>query len=224
MLRLVEDKTDTWGHGIHAFTGANKGEAKWSKPELIESGALLEAWWMDGKIGSSVLGAEWRSYADENFLELRLHVSWREQQRVLRLEWSPGALAAEREDGVPGTGLRRANDGNEYPVRDRALLSLKSGGRAGAVFPGVFSLSASRDSLRLTLLRSPQLAQHDPVVTKRFHRARWSDQGEHDFVFRFYPDGATATQLDRDARALQRPPAIASITRGMPSDSQSRKK
>ena len=57
---------------------------------------------------------------------------------MLRLDWSPGSLAAEREDGVPGTGLRRANDGNEYPVRDRTLLSLKSGGRAGAIFPGVF--------------------------------------------------------------------------------------
>jgi len=216
VLQLIEDKTDTWSHGIRAFAGPVKSEAKWGKPELIESGPLLEAWWMDGRIGRSTLGAEWRVYAGEPFFELRLRVAFAEQQRVLRLEWKPGPLAATREDGVPGTGLRRPNDGNEHPVRDRTLLELQGGGRAGAVFPGAFSLSATRAALRLTLLRSPQLAQHDPPVTKRFHRARWSDQGDHDFVFRFYPRHATAAQLDRDALALQRSPAMASITRGMP--------
>jgi hypothetical protein len=101
-------------------------------------------------------------------------------------------------------------------VRDRTLLKLSGGNSAGAVFPGVFSLSATREALRLTLLRSSQLAQHDPPVKERFHRERWSDQGEQDFVFRFYPRVATAAQLDCDALALQRPPAIATLTRGMP--------
>ena len=138
ILKLVEDKTDTWSHGINAFNGPVLGDAKWSQPELIESGSLLDAWWMDGQIGESKLAAEWRAYHDEPFFELRLQVGWREQQRVLRLEWRPGALTDEREDGVMGTGLRRANDGVECPVRDRVLLPLKDGGRAGAVFPGVF--------------------------------------------------------------------------------------
>jgi alpha-mannosidase len=216
VLRLIEDKTDTWSHGVSAFEGVEKAAVKWSKPQLIESGPLLEAWWIDGTIGRSVLGAEWRCYAGANFFELRLHVGWSEQERILRLDWSPGPLAAQREDGVPGGGLRRANDGRECPVRDRTLLTLAGGARVGAVFPEVFSLSATRAALRLTLLRSCQLAQHDPRGTQHFHRARWSDQGEHDFVFRFYTRGATAELLDREALALQRPPAIASITRGMP--------
>jgi alpha-mannosidase len=216
VLRLIEDKTDTWSHGIHSFEGPVKAEARWQKPVLIEKGPLLEAWWMEGKIGDSPLAAEWRCYADSPFFELRLRVAWREKHRLLRLEWKPGPLAATREDGVPGGGLRRANDGRERPVRDRTLLKLSGGKSAGAVFPGVFSLGATRAALRLTLLRSSQLAQHDPPVKEKFHRERWSDQGEQDFVLRFHPRGATAAQLDRDALALQRPPAIATLTRGMP--------
>jgi alpha-mannosidase len=216
VLRLIEDKTDTWSHGIHSYEGAVKAEARWEKPQLIESGPLLEAWWMEGKIGESPFTAEWRCYQDSPFFELRLRVAWREKHRLLRLEWKPGALAAGREDGVPGGGLPRANDGRERPVRDRTLLPLAGGKKAGAVFPGVFSLSANREALRLTLLRSSQLAQHDPVVAEPFHRVTWSDQGEQDFVFRFYPTNATAEELDRAALALQRPPVIASITRGMP--------
>jgi alpha-mannosidase len=216
VLRLIEDKTDTWSHGIDSFAGAVMAEAFWSEPQLIEAGPLLEAFWVDGTIGRSRVAAEWRCYTGGKFFELRLRVAWAEEQRVLRLDWAPGPLAREREDGVPGTSLRRANDGREVPVRDRTLLALRGGGRAGAVFPGVFSLSATREALRLTLLRSPQLAQHDPPVKERFPRAQWSDQGGHDFVFRFYPRGATAEQLERAALALQRPPAIASITRGMP--------
>ncbi len=216
-LRLIEDKTDTWSHGIHSYEGAIQAEAKWDKPILLESGPLLDAWWTEGTIGESKLGAEWRCYADANYFELRLRVNWGEKQRVLRLDFEPGELADEREDGVPGEGLRRENDGRERPVRDRTLLSLKNGKKAGAVFPEIYSLSATKKALRLTLLRSPMLAQHDPFPTTPFPRAQWSDRGEHFFTFRFYPEGSvTAAQLDRDALALQRPPTFASITRGMP--------
>jgi alpha-mannosidase len=221
VLQLIEDKTDTWSHGVHTFEGAIKAEARWDKPQLIETGPLLEAWWIEGRIGDSLLAAEWRAYAEASFFELRLRVAWRAKHRVLRLEWKPDALAATREDGVPGGGLRRANDGRERPVRDRTLLALTGSKSAGAVFPGVFSLGATRGALRLTLLRSSQLAQHNPPLKERFHRERWSDQGEHDFIFRFYPTGATAAQLDRDALALQRAPVIASITRGMPASTKS---
>ena len=220
VLRLIEEKTDTWSHGIHSFDGPVKAEVRWQKPVLIEKGPLLEAWWVEGKIGETPLAAEWRCYADAPFFELRLRVAWRERQRLLRLEWKPGPLAAEREDGVPGTGLLRPNDGHEHPVRDRTLLALRGGVKAGAIFPGVFSVSATRDALRLTLLRSVQLAFHDPPMKEKFHRERWSDQGEQDFVFRFYPRGATAAQLDRDALALQRLPAIATLTRGMPEEAR----
>lgn len=217
VLRLIEDKTDTWSHGTHTYDGAMKAEARWDKPRLIESGPLLEAWWIEGKIGESPLTAEWRCYQDAPFFELRLRVAWREKHRLLRLEWKPGALATGREDGMPGGGLHRANEGRERPVCDRTLLTLAGGKKAGAVFPGVFSLSANREALRLTLLRSSQLAQHDPVLKEPFYRVNWSDQGEQDFVLRFYPKNATAEELDRDALALQRRPVIASITRGMPS-------
>ena len=215
MLRLIEDPTDTWSHGIHSYEGDVKAEATWEKPHLIETGPLLEAWWMEGAIGQSRLTAEWRCYAGANFYELKLNVTWLERHRVLRLDFEPGALKNEREDGVPGGGLRRANDGRERPVRDRSLLPLVGGKSAGAVFPGVFSLSATKKALRLTLLRSALLAQHDPFPAIPFKRAMWSDQGEQSFLFRFYP-ATSASQLDRDALALQRSPVLCSITRGMP--------
>jgi alpha-mannosidase len=216
-LRLIEDKTDTWSHGIQSYEGAIKAEAKWSTPSLIESGLLLDAWWMEGTIGASQLGAEWRCYADADFFELRLRVNWLEKHRLLRLEYEPGELAGEREDGVPGGGLNRKNDGRERPVRDRVLLPLKNGKKTGVVFPEVYSLSGTKKALRLTLLRSAMLAQHDPLPKTPFPRALWSDRGEQSFVLRFYPEGSvTAAQLDCDALALQRPPTFASITRGMP--------
>ena len=216
-LRLIEDTTDTWSHGIHSYEGAVKAEAKWKAPLLLETGPLLDAWWMEGGIGRSRLTSEWRCFADSDFFELRLNVVWLERRRLLRLDFGPGNLSSQREDGVSGGGLRRENDGRERPVRDRTLLALTNGKTAGAVFPGVFSLSATRKSLRLTLLRSSMLAQHDPFPNISFRRAIWSDQGEQSFLFRFYPAGrVTAAQLDRDALALQRPPVIASITRGMP--------
>ncbi len=217
-LRLIEDKSDTWSHGLDRFSGPQLDHAHWSEPVLVESGPVRHLWRVDGRIGESRLCADWRRYRGQDFYELRLRVNWHEHHRLLRLSWAPGAAIASREDGIPGGGLPRASDGRELPMRDRSLLLLADGTRAGVVAPEVFAVSGDAKEVRLTLLRSCPYAHHDPrILPEKLEHYAWQDQGEHTFIVRFLPAGKVAAKdLDRHALHLQQRPVIADVTRGMP--------
>lgn len=217
-LRLIEDRSDTWSHGIDRFAGPQLDHAHWDEPELVETGPLRHLWRVTGRIGESRLCADWRRYRGHHFYELRLRVNWHEHHRLLRLSWAPGAAITSREDGISGGGLPRASDGRELPLRDRSLLKLTGGQRAGLVAPEVFAVSGDKNEVHLTLLRSCPFAHHDPkILPAKLEHYAWVDQGEHTFVLRFFPAGkVTARTLDRHALHLQQKPVAADVTRGMP--------
>lgn len=217
-LRLIEDKSDTWSHGIDRFAGPQTDHAHWSTPTLIESGPIRHTWRVDGRIGESRVCADWRRYRGRTFYELRLRVNWHEHHRLLRLSWAPGAAITSRDDGISGGSLGRASDGRELPLRDRSLLKLADGRRAGLVAPEVFAISGNAAAAHLTLLRSCPFAHHEPrILPDKLEHYAWIDQGEHVFFLRFFPAGkVTASELDRSALHLQQKPVAADLTRGMP--------
>ncbi len=217
-LKLIEEKSDTWSHGLDRFAGPQLDHAHWSAPVQVENGPVRTTWRVDGTIGASRICADWRRYLGQDFYELRLRVTWHEHHKLLRLSWSPGALIASREDGISGGGLPRASDGRELPLRDRSLLLLEGGARAGIVAPEVFAISGDQAAAHLTLLRSCPFAHHDPkILPEKLEHYAWQDQGEHTFLFRYFPVGrVTAKELDRHALLLQQRPVIADLTRGMP--------
>jgi alpha-mannosidase len=214
-LELVEDTSDTWSHDTQMYTGKATGAAKWGKPRHSDKGPLMHAWCVDGRIGGSRLEAEWRRYAGEPFIELRLKINWSERFRILRLRWNPGAKILHRFDGISRGELKRESDGIERPVFNRTMLILADGGKAGVVLPDTYSLSGTEKEIRLTLLRSPLMAWGAPESPVKERRI-FSDQGPQKFLLRFYPRGATAAKLEKDSAALEYRPVAADDTRGMP--------
>ena len=85
----------------------------------------------------------------------------------------------------------------------------------GVVCPDVFACDATPERLRLTLLRSPLMAHHDPSPPS-FARPVVADQGEHLFRFRFHLAPRPCAELQAEARQWQRMPLVAETTRGMP--------
>lgn len=216
-LRLIEDKSDTWSHNIDRFAGPRLDHAHWSNPVQVETGPLRQMWRMEGRIGESRICADWRRYAGCAYFELRLRVNWHEHHKLLRLSWAPGTPIKERADGISGGDLKRSSNGRELPLRDRSLLKLANGQRAGVVAPEVFGISGDETAVHLTLLRSCPFAHHDPnILPANLEHYAWVDQGEHVFILRYFPAGkVTADELDRHALHLQQRPLMADLTRGM---------
>ncbi len=119
--------------------------------------------------------------------------------------FAPGALTA-RTDLVSGGPLRRELDGREYPLCG-AMVVGGDKGALGVIAPEVFSVSAERDRVSLTLLRSPFVAHHDPFDASQRPDHPVTDQGAHEFDIVLWPgcpaDLAEASAL---ARSMLMPP------------------
>lgn len=216
-LRLIADASDTWSHGIDRYAEGG-ARASWGEPQLTERGPLFSEFTQSGRIGSSDLLRQIRVYADEHMVELRLRVDWNERNRVLKLVLPCGGFVpVKRWDGISGGCLERPLDGPERPLRDWVLLADADDRRLGVLSPEVYALDATAERVRWTLLRSPQMAWHDPHPGGRLD-SRYMDRGEHEFRFRFYAGSVTPESLDAKANMLQRPLALADWTKGMPAD------
>ncbi|MDR3690802.1 MAG: hypothetical protein P4L46_15600 [Fimbriimonas sp.] len=207
-LVSIEDPTDTWSHRIVGYDGPVADRATWTPPNAIDQGPLMASWIQTGAIGASRLHAEWRVFADRPCVELRLRVHWLERHRVLKLVWPLAEPRSERIDGTIGGSTRRPNNGYEFPMRDWTIAG------QGVVSPDVFAIDANEEAMRLTLLRSPWLAHHDPYQGNA-PRGRYADQGEHEFRFLFF-DQLTPKDAETHTYAMHRPLWFADLTRGMP--------
>ena len=214
-LELIEDRSDTWSHGVERYPEGPVESAHWNATWPGAQGPLMASAYQTGRIGDSRLQAEWRLYADEPFVEWHLRVHWRETFKLLKLVLPLPGGPLERRDGIPGGSLLRPNVGKECPLRDWTLCSTGGGQGIGVVSPDVYALDGTAARLRFTLLRSPVMAHHDPNRTFDGH-PRVADQGEHDFRFLFFFGPVTPERLERQARMLHRPLLFAETTRGMP--------
>ncbi|MGB9626697.1 MAG: glycoside hydrolase family 38 C-terminal domain-containing protein, partial [Phycisphaerae bacterium] len=214
-LELIEDPTDTWTHEADRYGRAPAATPQWRIPSVIDAGPLMAAVQRHGRIGASEILVEYRVYAGEPFVECLLRVHWHARQKVLKMTLPMPAALGRRWDGIPGGEILREPDGKERPVRDRTVAELEGGRRIGLLFPDVYALDASEDSIRLTLLRAPKMA-HDYRYRGAGPRVQYADQGVHEFRFRFFsgPD-AVGALLDQQALMMHRPPAVADLTRGM---------
>ncbi|RYG38457.1 hypothetical protein EON81_03650, partial [bacterium] len=215
-LSLLRDMSDTWSHGLLRFSEEAMEKVSWGDPKIIDSGPLMASAIVSGTIGESKLTAEWRVFAGEPYIELKLDVFWAERFRILKMEISTPSPSDIRLDGVMGTNLGRKNDGSELPMRDWTLLGDAASPRLAVVAPDVYGLDARPERARLTLLRSSMMAQHDPAPPLA-PRAVISDQGAHTFRFRFFfGESLSVEDLDRHASAMQRPVVVTDATGGMP--------
>lgn len=216
-LELIEDPTDTWTHEADRYGRNPCATAQWRAPQVIDAGPLMAAVQRRGRIGASELLIEYRVYVGEPFVECLLRVHWCERHKLLKLTLPLSPQLCRRYDGIPGSELSREPDGKESPVRDRTLLELSGGQRIGLLFPDVYALDVVPGAVRLTLLRSPKMA-HDYRCQEPAPRATYADQGVHNFRFRFFCGGAVdGGYLDQQALMMHRPPPVADLTRGMPS-------
>jgi len=215
-LELMADPTDTWSHGAVRLGEAPGIVADWRPPIGIDRGSLMASALQAGTVGDSRLSAEWRVYAGEPIVELLLRVDWRARRQALKL--LVPFPTRRRVDAVMGGAAIRALDGRERPLQGFTCLEGPRGRRLGVVAPDVFALDGDQAGARLTLLRSPLMAHHDPARAEDFPRAREADQGVHEFRFEFACfDGLEPAWLARRAAMAASPLLVADCTTGMAS-------
>lgn len=188
---VVKDESDTWSHGIDAYT-EEEGCFTASSVELIENGPVRSRIRATYTYGESKLIQDFILYRDLDFIEVRVQVDWREKHKLLRLVFPINVLNPVVTYEIPYGTIVREPNGEEEPGQrwidvsgEAASLVEKKTYGVTIINDSKYSYSVKGSEIRLTVLRSPAYAHHDPHEVRPGQK--YLDQGLHEFKYLIFP-------------------------------------
>ncbi len=211
---VIRDLSDTWSHDVVRY-GDVVGRFATTQVVLEEEGPVRASLRIDSAFGVSSMTQWIRLYRGLPFVEIDIDLNWQEPLHILKLEF-PFALtdATVTADAAYAVAERRAN-GEEEPCGHWVALcsgGAPAGGPEGwaLINDGKHGYDADGSLLRMSLVRSPAYAHHNPDKLRPERHYRYMDLGEHRMRFRLLPIGAEASFADvtRAAWEMAEPPVV----------------
>ncbi len=184
---LVPDDSDTWSHDVARYDGPEEA-GRLLSVDVIERGpvrATVRSVWSFGD-GRTTVAQEVSLLAGHAGAQVCLDVDWHERHRVLKLVVPLALDQPSSTAGAPYGSVGRPCSGHEEPMVHWVDLSGASA-RWGlaCVTEGAGGYDAQGATLRLTVLRSPRVADHGrgwgagdaagyPFTDQGRHRARFA--------------------------------------------------
>jgi len=205
---VVEDDSDTWGHGLSAFS--HDGIAfKDRIVEVIERGPLRAGVRVTSRFGNSHLEEEFYVTEGSPVVEVRVFLDWHEQHKILRLRYPHGCVDPVARYEIPYTCIERPIGPNEWPGQSWVDVSERDGTRGLAVITdSKYSYSVDEKFISIIAARSPLYAHHvPPHEIKPTQRKRYLDQGVQEFRLWLMPHEGDwhGADLSRLSEELHRP-------------------
>ena len=215
---VIDDPSDTWSHGLKCYDTkiSETFEAK-ENGRIVTGrcGPLSGEVWFSRKVSCGTLKWRVRMSDGENALELRLRLAWNGCRKLVKLLIHPGFVPVSRLDGAPGGVAARICNGEEYPMTDFVSVLSPDGRRFAVASPDVTGVDVQPDGMiRLTLLRSPCYAHHDPFQLPADNDYPVTDQGEHEYRILLLPEAGGPEEIRRACFRLTDPLWFSESTRG----------
>lgn len=213
----IDDASDTWSHGVSRYGGPER------RPDLeglavTEHGPVRSTVTASHRCGSSRIVTSTSVVEGCAFVELRLDVEWHEHHRLLKLVVPVALDDPLTAAGAPYGFAERPAIGHEEPMVHWVGIADRSGCRGlSCTTDSTYGYDADGARLRLTLLRSPRIADHGrgwatgdrgPAFAYPF-----SDQGRQRCSVRLHPHAGTwadaeVARLADEHVQLVRPPLV----------------
>ncbi len=208
-LVVVEDKSDTWAHGVDSFRTA-LGRPPLEATELVENGPVMRIVRQKGRWRDSLVELDIVTWRHSDAIELRLRTNWQEPRQILKLEVPTRLSDVRTFASVPGGVTERLPDGGEEPCQDWVALQGTVGSTTYAVAvlnDATYSYDCLDGTLSLTCLRCVPYAEHDPLKVRPDYAGPFLDQGwqERRFWLLARQGGVSGLHLPRLAGELQSP-------------------
>jgi alpha-mannosidase len=179
-LLVMRDPTDTWGHGMTALRDL-EGAFECLGCALLESGPVRAVLEVRLRYGASTARQRFELHARDPRITATLEVDWFEQHRALKLAFPFALEATTATFEVPYGATARPASGDEEPVQRWLDVTgtTSSGLRAGVTLlnDGKYAADVLDSEARVTILRSPVYAHHDPAKLEPNVTYRYQDQG-----------------------------------------------
>ncbi len=199
-LVVIEDRSDTWAHGVDAFR-KELGRPTFVSSEVVEEGPVLRMTRQKLTWRGSAIAVEISEFAASDAVELRFIIDWHEHEQILKLEVSAKLTSPKVFAKVPGAALERAATGNEEPYQDWVALQGEQYTLALAN-NSTYSYDCKDNLLRTILIRSAPYARHNPNKVDAAGTEAWQDQGRQERKFWLLGGKGAYTELAPDRRAI----------------------
>ena len=203
---VVDDRSDTWGHGVVAYDQA-VGEFECVSVRLLESGPVRAILRVESTYGSSALREDYVLSADAASVEVRVALDWHEQLKLLKLRYPTSVETDRATFETPYGHLERPAGGDEEP--GQSWVDVSGGGRGLCVSNDAkYGYDVRGGDIGISAVRSPVWAWHDPRELEEGGDFEYMDQGRQDFRVRLVPHGGDWREADvvRRAAELNQPP------------------
>ena len=193
-LLAIDDPTDTWGHGIVQLRHL-AGSFGSPRVELVEHGPVRATLRIDLSYGRSTTCQEISLYRDTPAIDGKVTVDWHEQHTALKLAFPLALEAPTATFSSPYGHAVRPAGGDEEPLQMWMDATGQVRDARGLAHPyGVALLNDSKyagdalgGELRLTVLRSPVFAHHDPKTLNEGNLYTFQDQGSQTMRWQLVP-------------------------------------
>jgi len=208
---VIEDRSDTWSHDIPAFTEVAGSFAAEEPLRLVERGPIRSTLRSQMVWGSSRIIMDVSLTTGARCLDIDLNIDWHEQHKMLKLAFVAAGADHSVTSSAPYGHVCRATTCEEEPTQ--AWVDLEGKDTDGTptglclINDGLYGYDACENELRLSLLRSPIYAFHDPREVMPGVRYHYIDQGEHHLRLQLIPHvgGWRSVLPDREASAWHEP-------------------
>ncbi|MFN8442838.1 MAG: glycoside hydrolase family 38 C-terminal domain-containing protein [Caldilineaceae bacterium] len=213
VAQVLEDKTDTWSHRVPGYTGPMLGQFANAHITIGDQGPLQISLFIERTYELSTWLQQLILRRGSDELLIRNWLNWQGQWRIVKLAFDVATSSPTAVHDVPFGWCERPCNGAEVPtqmwmdVSGPALQQPEQVIGAALLNDGKYSCDVNGSTMRLTVLRCPPYAYHEPHLLGGKARYDWVDQGYQEFTLLLRPhigDWRSA-QIVEKARALNLP-------------------
>ncbi|MGQ9690191.1 MAG: glycoside hydrolase family 38 C-terminal domain-containing protein [Thermoproteota archaeon] len=212
---IIDDKSDTWGHDVAEFRN-DVGAFGNARVKLVENGPVRATIRVKSSYNKSLMYVYVSLYRDLPYVELRFSVDWNEQHKMLKLSFPVNVEQPILTSSIPYGHVVRPLNGEEEPMQKWVDITGQIRNNEGdkktygltICNDCKYSYDAKGSEIRITILRTPPYAHHQPYKLNPDLIYRYIDQGWQDFSLLLLPhDGPwSGTHVIKFAEELNAKP------------------
>jgi alpha-mannosidase len=203
---VIDDPSDTWSHDIKAFRSECGRFTADTPPVLVYQGATRQTVRVHSVWGNSTIVQEYTLRPGQKEIEVDLSVDWHEQLKMLKLAFPVAISDSLVTASAPYGHVTRSANGEEEPCQAWVDISGESPvGQIGLciVNDSKYGYDALENEMRLSILRSPIYAFHDPRKILPGVSYHYIDQGKQTVRYLLLPHKGDWRQTNPARRSFE---------------------
>lgn len=208
---VVDDPSDTWSHNVPAFDSEIGAFGNARVIPLHEEGALVAALRVTTTFGLSTLTVDWSLTAGSRRIDADVKLDWHERLKMLKFSFPVDVTDPTPTFESPYGFIVRRPNGDEDPGHRWIDVAGRRNGRACGmtlINDAKYGYSVAGNDLRLSVVRSPIYAHHEPRPILPDREYEWMDQGIQEFRMALVPHSGSwqEARIPRMAEEFMTPP------------------